>query len=407
MTHDLFAGHQESALRIARAVGARLPRNIEVGDLEQAALIGLHEWCSKHPDSSQPGWRHGLNLRVRGAVIDWVRQEDYLTRGQRQKGELYVGHLEDRRDEDGPGWQDLIGQVDAQFGEHSRLDALAALEALSEREQAIVRNVLFGMLQSDIAKELGVSEPRISQLLTRALQTMRAHLERRRGIVTTPTASVQVLETPKLRVRDFKHELWLARRNALWERMEPGMSMRQLAAKLRKSETTIYYWCTDTKKRIDKFGSMSRRDPISAAVRKRGKELIAAALRAAPTGEGAARLLKITPGGLWPWRKQLLPEVPLCPSGKKRRVDYSKIAALYEGGLSQRQVADALGMKKAGVGHALRRLGFACRRNPPKRMDVTRERCLQLRAEGLSLARIAAQLECGVDLVRRRLREAP
>lgn len=399
MTRDLFAEHQEVALRIARAIGAKLPRNIERDDLEQAALIGLHKWCTDHPDSSREGWRHGLNLRVRGAVIDWVRGEDYLTRGERAKGHLQILHLEDLSGGDGPDWQNTLGQLDPSSNEYSRLDALAALEAaLPERERQVVVELLGGRTQRELALDLGVSEPRVSQLVAHATDVMRSHIERDRR------AMAQVVATPQLRVRDFKRELWLARRDALWQRMEPGMSMRTLALKLRISETTVYHWCTTN--RLTKFGSMSRRDPISAAVRRRGRELIASALRVDPTGAGAASLLKISSGCIWAWRRRLLPDAPICRSGKQRRVDWGKLRALYEQGLSQRQIAEAVGLKKAGVGNALRRLGVPPRYNTRRRQEISTEHCRRLRAEGLSLKQCATKLRCSIGLVRGRLKES-
>lgn len=401
MTADLFRQHQELARGVARGMASKLPRNVDRDDLEQAALIGLHQWCTAHPDSAQPGWRGGLTLRVRGAIIDWLRAEDYLTRGARAEGLQQIVHLEDLHGDDGPGWQDKLGVI-ADPGEFTRLDANEALSAeMPARERHLVLEIFGrGRPRADVARELGMTEVRVWQLLDHAKRAMREHLERPHG------ASVQVLQAPKFRVRDFRRELWLARRNALWQRMRPGMSIRQLALALHMSETTVYYWCTSTSANFSKFGSFRKNDAISSAVRRRGKELIAAALRQEPAGRRASQLLTISESCLTAWRRRLLPEIPRCTSGKKPRVAYSEIAALYAQGLSIRQVAEAVGLTKTGVEHALRRLGVARRRNVPRRKDVTRERCLELRAQELSLQRIASRLRCSVNLVRARLREA-
>ncbi len=396
--HELFARHQDRARRIAYGFSRKLPPNVAREDIEQAALIGLHQWCSAHPDSSQPGWQWGLATRVRGAIIDWLRSEDWLPRRARAAGAAEVLHLEDLRGDDGPGWQDILGEYDeTEFS--ARVDALAALEAdMPARDRhLVIETFARDAKQKDLARELGVTDARVSQLLTRATRTMREHLER-------PRVSVQVATTPKFKVRDFKHELWLARRNALWQRMEPGMSMRQLALKLRLPETTVYYWCTD-RSRAKKFDP-SRRDPISAAVRERGKELIAAAYRAEPAGHRAAALLQISHGCIRDWRRRLLPEIPLCPTGHRPRVDWSTLASLYESGLSQRQIAREVGMHPAGVGHALRKLGIVGRRRAPRRRDIPSEECKRLRDAGLSLKGVALSLHCSIGLVRRRLAKA-
>lgn len=398
-----FAENQALALRIARGIGAKLPRNVELGDLEQAALIGLHEWTTRHPDSSEQGWRGGLIMRVRGAVYDWLRSEDYLKRSTREKGELQILHLEDLSSEDGPGWENMLGHVDVSSGEYSRLDALEALRAeMPERDRQIVRGVLAGTMQRDIAVELSVSEPRVNQLLARATQTMRSHLERDRR------ALAQVLETPKFSVRDFRRELWLTRRNELFQRLEPGMSLRALAIKLRLPDTTVYTWCHDNSGRT-KFVGLARRDPINTAMRQRGKVLIAEALRVTGgNGERAAALLKMGNTAVCAWRRRFLPDAPICPPGKKRRGDWATIAALYERKLSTSEVAKAVGMSKAGVGHALRKLGVPRRRDRGgrRRREISAADCHRLRSAGLPLHQIARQLRCGIGLVRARLKEA-
>lgn len=402
MSDLLLAAHRDMALRIARGFARKVPPSVELEDLEQAALIGLWKWCSAHPDSSQPGWRGGLVTRIRGAVIDWLRAEDYLPRRARaNEGEkLQIIRLEDLSSGDGPGWQDLIGEYEESECD-ARLDALEALEAdMPERErQLVVETFARGRSQKDLALDLGVSEPRVNQLLKRATRTMRDHLERKRDIA--PPVSVQVLATPTFRVRDFKRELWLARRNALWQRMKPGMTITGLARELGLPEVTVWSWCNSTKLRKV---LVDRSDSITDAVRERGKELIVAALRArGGSGNQAAPLLRISNAALCQWRRRLIPEAPTCSRGPRSRVESSTLAALHARKLSCSQIGREVGLSKPRVREYLAQLGLP-RNDPRLRPDVTASACSKLRSEGLTHRQVAQRLACSTQLVRARLR---
>ena len=70
-------------LRIGRAVSGRLPRWIERGDLEGAAMVGLIEAVDKF--RPRPGVRFETfaGWRIRGAVMDELRQSDWMGRQTR------------------------------------------------------------------------------------------------------------------------------------------------------------------------------------------------------------------------------------------------------------------------------------------------------------------------------------
>lgn len=359
---DLFAQHQGLALRIASAMAGKLPRNVAREDLEQAALIGLHQWCTAHPDSSQPGWRGGLILRVRGAVLDWLRAEDYLSRGARAKGELQLIHLEDLSGEDGPGWQDTLGQFEKP-NDYARLDALAALEAdLPTRERhLIIESFGRGTTQAELARELRVSEQRISQLLTRAKQTMREHLQREREVVGTTVASVTVLATPKWRTRDFYSELRHVVRTSLCEKMRDAPAASQLASMLAVPETTAWRW-TGPGACLPRF-LRGQSGALGEQLRERARTLVAGAHREADGSlHRIADMLTVSPQTARRLVRVLMPEV-----GRDRRtnaaVSTAEIQRLGETGLTPHQIARQLGCSRCLVRG---RLGL----RPPQRPRV-------------------------------------
>lgn len=91
-------------------------------------------------------------------------------------------------------------------------------------------------------------------------------------------------------------------------------------------------------------------------------------------------------------------------------VSTEECAALYESGLNLREVAERLGVTRTTVGRRLHEAGVEMRIKrltlDRSRTDVTAERILELRAQGLSLVKIAEALQCSRALVSSRLQEA-
>lgn len=361
---DLFAQHLDMARAIARGVAAKVPQNVAREDLEQAALIGLHQWCTAHPDSSHPGWRGGLITRVRGAVLDWLRAEDYLPRRSRARGDdLHVIRLDDLSSEDGPGWQDTLGEF-ADPSEYAREDVLRALAAeMPERDRLLIIEVFGrGTMQASLAQELGVSQPRIAQLVRRALQTMREHLERQREIAAAPSASVQVLATPKWRRRDFYAELRRVARATLFQKMRDAPAASKLAAVLGAPETTVWKW-TGPEPSLPRF-LRGQSGVIGAELRERARTLMAGAHReAAGSPDRIGELLTISPMTARRLIRILLPKLATDRRTNKA-VSTTEIQRLAQAGLSTHQIAMQLDCSRCLVRGRLGQRRRRCKDDP-------------------------------------------
>jgi RNA polymerase sigma factor for flagellar operon FliA len=76
--------HQGLVKRIAAAFISKLPANVELDDLIQAGMIGLMEVLPRYNESL--GDLHSfIASRVRGAILDFLRESDYLSRLDRQR----------------------------------------------------------------------------------------------------------------------------------------------------------------------------------------------------------------------------------------------------------------------------------------------------------------------------------
>jgi RNA polymerase sigma factor (sigma-70 family) len=110
--------------------------------------------------------------RMSGAILDFMREADPMTRGGR------------REVKEGKRPPVTLVPIDACTSTHepnyaARLDAQKALDSLSPRERTIVEMYAQGYVISEIANRFRLSQGRISQLYGTALVQMRKRLRTR------------------------------------------------------------------------------------------------------------------------------------------------------------------------------------------------------------------------------------
>ena len=192
-SHRATSEDVEKHLGLVHQVVARfmrkLPANVDRGDLVAAGMYGLVTSLERNGGDDGNTFEGYAKMRIRGAILDELRSQDWLSRRARwaanEKGETYQGPTS------------LVGLDDVNEAERSARmadgetpDALsvletagtktelhAAVEQLPDRERLIVAKHYFeGVRLKDIGKILGVSEPRISQLHSRAIGRLRDFL---------------------------------------------------------------------------------------------------------------------------------------------------------------------------------------------------------------------------------------
>jgi RNA polymerase sigma factor for flagellar operon FliA len=182
-------------LQIVGRFFRRLPPNVLRDDLVAAGTFGLVDSLRKNGDTSRPGFEWYARIRIRGAILDELRSQDWLTR--RARSHVTKANLTEAR----PAGATVVGFEDLSEARRLALsvdDALSPLEQvverrgnealhgalkhLDDREQMIVRMHYFqGVQFKTIAATLHVSEPRVSQLHARAMGKLRVRLEDQMG----------------------------------------------------------------------------------------------------------------------------------------------------------------------------------------------------------------------------------
>ncbi|MFZ5660308.1 MAG: RNA polymerase sigma factor FliA [Pseudomonadota bacterium] len=222
----LVAQHAPMVRRLAYHMMAKLPASIAVDDLIQAGMLGLLDAVQHFQSGQGAQFETYAVLRVRGAMLDELRQHDWLPRRTRHKARqvqqamlqleqrlgrapsseeiagalgmslsdyhdvlmeargAQVLHLEDLSDSED---EDFLGRhlTDDSPNPHETLEAVkfqadlkAAIENLPTREQLVISLYYQEELNlREIGEVLEVSESRASQLLSQATLRLRARMQ--------------------------------------------------------------------------------------------------------------------------------------------------------------------------------------------------------------------------------------
>jgi RNA polymerase sigma factor for flagellar operon FliA len=212
---------------LAARISERLPRHVEMQDLVQAGVIGLLEACSKYDPSKDAQFNTFAKFRIRGAILDSLRELDWGSRAIRRKrreidaviarlesvlgrrptdeeiakeanislselhsliaelnGLFLVGQRTEQRPDQGSN--DLIESAPASGAENpfelyaageQREKLAEAISELPEREQMILSLYYREeMTMKEIAEVIGIAVSRVSQLHSQVLAKLRVRL---------------------------------------------------------------------------------------------------------------------------------------------------------------------------------------------------------------------------------------
>jgi RNA polymerase sigma factor for flagellar operon FliA len=226
---SLLTAHMPLVKRLAHHMKAKLPPSVEVDDLVQAGMIGLLDAINRYEDTHGAQFETYAVLRIRGAMLDELRNSDWLPRSMRQNmrkietamatlqqrlghapsesevakmlklsladyqemladgGGHQLVYYEDFHDDDGnDSFLDRYASDEDADPLRSLLDGdfrqavIDAIDMLPEREKMLMGLYYEEELNlKEIGAVMGVSESRVSQLHTQAVARLRASLRER------------------------------------------------------------------------------------------------------------------------------------------------------------------------------------------------------------------------------------
>jgi RNA polymerase sigma factor for flagellar operon FliA len=214
--------------RIAHHMMAKLPASVQVDDLIQAGMIGLMDAIGRYQGSLGAKFETYAAQRIRGAILDELRQADWLPRSLRKNMrsiESAVSILEQRFGR-APNEQELANEMSISLPEYQEMlqdsrgcqliyyedfagndensildhhcqddksnplellldenfrnTLIKSIESLPEREKAVMGMHYEQELNlREIGEVLGVSESRVCQLHSQAIARLRSKVKSR------------------------------------------------------------------------------------------------------------------------------------------------------------------------------------------------------------------------------------
>jgi RNA polymerase sigma factor for flagellar operon FliA len=82
---DAIRAHLPLVRRVVRRLAHRLPRSVDLDEMIRWGLVGLFDALCKYDPTRNASFETYAQLRIRGAIIDRLRSEDWTGRSARQK----------------------------------------------------------------------------------------------------------------------------------------------------------------------------------------------------------------------------------------------------------------------------------------------------------------------------------
>ncbi len=228
---QLILEHLPQIKYVAQRIATKLPSHVELNDLISAGILGLLDAIEKFDPSRGVKFKTYAELRIKGAILDSLRNLDWAPRSLRKKSkdlERVYRELEQRLGRPATdkevceamaisldefyelldqikglnlgSFQELSAQEDEKNSEplvkyvpdaphldpffifhKSELKEIlsGAIDALPKKERLVVSLYYFDeMTMKEIGKVLGVNESRVSQLHTKAMLRLRTKLRK-------------------------------------------------------------------------------------------------------------------------------------------------------------------------------------------------------------------------------------
>jgi RNA polymerase sigma factor for flagellar operon FliA len=231
---ELILEHMPQIKYIAQRISTKLPSHVELNDLVSAGILGLLDAIEKFDPQRGVKFKTYAELRIKGAILDSLRNLDWAPRSLRKKSkdlekiyreleqrlgrpatdkevceameitlEEFYGLVDQIKGLNLGSFQELAGQDDDKNSEPlvkyvpdaPQMDPFfvfhkteiqgilsSAIDTLPKKERLVVSLYYFDeMTMKQIGKVLGVNESRVSQLHTKAMLRLRTKLRRVSG----------------------------------------------------------------------------------------------------------------------------------------------------------------------------------------------------------------------------------
>ena len=164
---------------IARRISSRLPSNIQYSDLISNAVIGLMDAIQKYDPSRNNKFKTYAEFRVRGAILDALRAQDWTPRSIRDKAKRIdrVTKALEQKYSRPPNEQEIAEALEMSLEEyHSMLNQTKEVSIVSIDESAIFnhtdKNSVLKMLEDSDSSLQKINKKSLQKVIVEAIKEL-------------------------------------------------------------------------------------------------------------------------------------------------------------------------------------------------------------------------------------------
>ena len=164
---------------IARRISSRLPANIQYSDLISSAVIGLMDAIQKYDPSRNNKFKTYAEFRVRGAILDALRAQDWTPRSIRDKAKR-IDRVTKRLEQEfsrPPNEQEMAAALEVSLEEyHTMLNQTKEVSVVSIDESSIFnytdKNFVLKMLEDSDSSLGQINKKSLHKVIVEAIREL-------------------------------------------------------------------------------------------------------------------------------------------------------------------------------------------------------------------------------------------
>lgn len=170
---QLILSCADDVLKYARILSRGIPDHVHFDDLLSCAWVGAINAVDRYNPAHNAQLSTFIAHKVKGAILDFSRREDPLTRMQRKRAKA-AGLTGYRYEELDQGMRDPRQDFAEAVIERVTFHKLLHTTLITRQERRIIKHLLKGKDIKVVAKRVGITKAAVSQAKLRVVCKMRA-----------------------------------------------------------------------------------------------------------------------------------------------------------------------------------------------------------------------------------------
>ena len=164
---------------VAQRIAARLPANIDIDDLSSAGVIGLMDAIEKYDPSRDNKFKTYAEFRIRGAILDELRAQDWVPRSVRDKAKMIERANTSLEQSLGrpPSHEEIAKELDIPLGDYFTLLGKVKVVSMLSVDDLIGQSQSDGKTLLECLVNTNVKNPFIQFKSKKAQESLMVHID--------------------------------------------------------------------------------------------------------------------------------------------------------------------------------------------------------------------------------------